>query len=74
MIGQRFEGGCITAEILAVERSAAHVALPTAVQFELHGERTGCALVIMAWTPEGFAPFELPEVGSSRPLELARLP
>jgi hypothetical protein len=29
--------------------------------------------VIMAWTADGFAPFELPDVGDSRQLEPAQL-
>src|SRR5690606_20430911 len=72
-VGQRFETDCMTAEITQVEQTAPHEALPTAVRFTLHRERPTCEIVLMAWTSEGFAPFELPELGQSTPLEPAVL-
>jgi hypothetical protein len=73
-VGQRIETECITAEITDVDRTTGPtLALPTAVRFTLHGGRPDCSLAIMAWSPEGFVPWQLPAIGACRQLEPAVL-
>lgn len=67
--GQRFPTACITAEIAAVDASE----LPTAVRFELHDDRPGCRVVVLAWIDGAPRPFVLPEPGASQQLPPAML-